>query len=117
MDNDKENIRQADIDKQGPVTPNWMPWNGLLIKSSSIFREMTFSKSEFLASTPVLDTRYKYPRNQNNNPFYLFNSQLDYTLAHYFAYLEISKHNVHKFLTNSFMKPITKNLSYCNVDE
>ena len=78
---------------------------------------MTFSESEFLAGTPVLDTKYKHPRSQNNNPFYSFNGQLDYALAYYFANLEITKRNVDKFLTNLLMKPITKNLSYCNADE
>ena len=47
-----------------------------------------FSESKFPAGTPILDTRYEHPRSQNNNLFYLFNSQLDYVLAHYFADLE-----------------------------
>ena len=115
--NDKEDIRRADIDKQRPATPNWTPQNGLLSELSSTFREVTFSKSEFLASTPVSDTRYKHPESQNNNPFYFFNYQLDYVLAHYFAESETTKRNVDRFLTNPLMKPITKKLSYCNVDK
>ena len=78
---------------------------------------MIFSKSEFLAGIPVWDIRYKHSKTQNNNPFYSFNSKPDYTLAHYFADLETTKRNVHKFLTNPLMKLITKNLSYCNTDE
>ena len=37
-------------------------------------------------------------------------------LAHYFADSEITKRNDDKFLTNLLMKPITKNLSYCNAN-
>ena len=55
---------------------------------------MIFNKSEFPADTPVLDTRYEHPRSQNNNLFYPFNGQLDYTLAHYFADSETIKCNV-----------------------
>ena len=89
----------------------------MLSESFSTFREVTFSESEFLADTPVLDTRYEHLESQNNNPFYLFNGQLDYVLAHYFADLETTKRNIDKFFTNLLMKPITKNLSYCNTDE
>ena len=117
MNNDEKDIRPADMDKQRPATPNWTPRNGLLSKSSSTFREMTFSESKFLAGIPVLDTRYKHPESQNNNPFYLFNGQLDYALAHYFADSKTTKSNVDKFFTNPLMKPITKNLLYCNADE
>lgn len=42
------------------------------------------SKYEFPIDTLVLDTRYEYPRSQNNNLFYPFNDQLNYALAHYF---------------------------------
>ena len=117
IDNDEQDMRQADIDKQRPTTPNWTPWNGLLNESSLTFREMMFSKSEFLAGIPVLDTRYEHSGSQNNNPFYPFNGQLDYALAYYFADSETTKRNIDKFFTNLLMKPITKNLLYCNVDK
>ena len=59
-----------------------------------------FTKSKFPSGTPILDTRYEHLENQNNNPFYSFNSQLNYVLAHYFANSETTKRNIHKFLTN-----------------
>ena len=117
MNNDEKDIRPADIDKKMLATPNWTSQNSLLSKLSSTFREITFNKSEFSAGTLVLDTRYKHPRSQNNNLFYLFNGQLDYALAYYFVDLEITKHNIDKFFTNPLIKPITKDLLYCNVDE
>lgn len=117
IDNDKENIRPADIDEQRPAISNWTIQNGLLSKSSSTFREVMFDKSKFLASTPVSNTRYEHPGSQNNNPFYLFNNQLDYALAHYFAKSETTKRNMDKFLSNPLIKLIIKNLLYCNIDE
>ena len=60
IDNNKEDIRPIDIDKQKPATPDRTPQNGLLSKSSSIFKEVMFSKSEFSTGTLVLDTRYKH---------------------------------------------------------
>ena len=82
-----------------------------------IFQEVTFSKSKFPASIPVLDIRYKHPESQNNNLFYLFNDQIDYVLTHYFEYSKTIKRNVDKFFTNSLIKPITKNLLYHNTDK
>ena len=117
MDNYKEDIRPADIDKKRPASPYWMSQNGLLSELSSNLRDVMFSESKFPVSTPVLDTRYKHPGSQNNNLFYPFNGQLDYALAHYFLDLETTKPNIDKFITNSLMKPITKNLLYCNADE
>ena len=117
IDNNEENIRPADLDKQRPATPKWRPRDGLLSKLFSTFRKMAFSESEFPAGTPVSDTQYKHPKSQNNNLFYAFNDQLDYTLAYYFSESETTKRNVDKFLTNLLMKPITKKLSYCNADE
>ena len=117
IDNDKEDIKPADINEQKPATPNWTPQNRLLNESSLIFRKVTFSESEFPAGTLVLDIRYEYPESQNNNPFYLFNGQLDYALAHYFANSETTKCNVDKFFTNLLMKPISKKFSYCNANE
>ena len=78
---------------------------------------MTFSESEFSAGRPVSDTRYKHPESQKNNPFYPFNDQVDFALAHYFADSETTKHNINKFLTNPLMKPLTKNLLYRNLDK
>ena len=115
--NNEEDIRSADIEKQRPVTPYETPQNGLLSELSSTFREVTFSKSKFPAGTSVFDIQYKHPESQNNNLFYPFNDQLDYTLVHYFAESETTTRNVKRFLTNSLMKLITKKLSYCNTDE
>lgn len=93
-----------------------MPQNRLLSKLSSTFREITFSESEFLIGILVSNTWYKHSKTQNKNRFHPFNNKLDYTLAHYFVELEITKRNIDKFLSNLLMKPITKNLSYCNID-
>ena len=76
-----------------------------------------FSKSKFLFGIPVLDNKYKYPENQNNNLFYLFNDQLDYILTHYFANLKTIKYNIDNFLTNLLIKAIIKNLLYYNTDK
>lgn len=78
---------------------------------------MTFGKFKFLASTLILNTRYKYPKNQINNLFYLFNDQFDYALAYYFVELETTKGNVNRFFFNSLMKFITKKLLYYNVNK
>ena len=117
INNNEKSIKPADLNKQRPATPNWRPQNGLLSESSSTFKEVTFSESEFPAGTPVSDTQYEHPGSQNNNPFYPFNDQLDYALAHYFAESETTKRNVDRFLTNPLMKPITEKLSYRNADE
>lgn len=78
---------------------------------------MTYSKSEFLANTLILNTRYEYLGSQNNNVFYLFRHQLNYALAHYYVKSEIIKCNIDKFFSNPLIKPITKKLSYCNTNE
>lgn len=78
---------------------------------------MTFSQSKFSAGTSVLDIQYKHSISQNNNLFYLFYDQLDYTFAHYFVELEIIKRNVDRFLTNLLIKPIIKKLLYCNANK
>ena len=59
INNNKKGIRPVDIGKERLATLNWIPQNTLLSELSSIFGEVTFSESEFPASTPVLDTRYK----------------------------------------------------------
>ncbi len=117
MGNNNEDIRPVNIDQQRRTTPNWTPRHGLLSELSQNFREVTFSESEFPVGISVLDTRYEYTGSQNNNSFYPFNDQLDYALADYFAESETTKHNVDKFLFNLLIKPITKKLSYRNVDE
>ena len=38
-------------------------------------------------------------------------------LVHYFIDSETIKQNIDKFLTNLLIKPIIKNVLYCNVDE
>ena len=117
INNNKKDIRLADIDKEKPAIPNWMSQNGLLIELSLTFKEVTFNEYKFPAGILVLDTRFKHPGSQNNNFLYNFNDQLDYLLAHYFANSETTKCNIDKFITNLLMKPITKDLSYCNADE
>ncbi len=57
------------------------------------------------------------PGSRSNNPFHLFEDQLDYALAHYFAESETTKCNVDKFMSNLLIKPITEKLSYHNTDE
>ncbi len=74
IDNDDENSRPADIDEQRPITPNWIPQNGLLSESSRNFREVMLCESEFPVGTPVSDTRYMHPGSRSNNPFYPFNN-------------------------------------------
>ena len=117
MHSDKENIRPTCINKQRQATSHWILWNKLLSELSSTFKRVTFSKSEFLTGTPISDTRYKHFENQNNNPFYSFNGQHDYTLAHYLANLETTKCNFYKFLTNLLMKHNTQNLLYHNTNK
>lgn len=58
-----------------------------------------------------------HPKSQSSNLFYPFNDKLDFVLAHYFAESEITKFNNDKFLSNLLMKPITENLSYCNIND
>lgn len=68
----------------------------MLSKSSSIFKEIIFNKSEFLTDILVLNTRYKHFKYKNNNLFYLFTDQLNYILAYYFVTLETVKYNINK---------------------
>ena len=107
INNNKEDIKLVDIDKQRQPTPNWRFQNKLLNESSFTFREATFSESQFPTGTPVLDTQYEHLRSQNNNPFYPFNNQLDYTFGYYFAELETTKYNIDRFFTKLLMNLIT----------
>lgn len=56
--------------------------------------KITFIKSEIPICISVLDIRYGHLRNQNNNPLYLFNDQLNYVLTYYFAKSETIKCNI-----------------------
>ena len=94
-----------------------IPQNGLLSELSWNIRAVIFSKSKFLVSTPVSDTRYKYPRSQKYNPFYPFNNQFDCILINYFAESKTTKRYIDKFLSHLLMKPIIKNLSYYNANK
>lgn len=78
---------------------------------------MTFSKSQFSAGTQILDTRYGYPKNWNNNLFFLFIDQLNYAWSYYFVELETIKSKIDKFFSNLFMKSITKKLIYFYIDK
>lgn len=78
---------------------------------------MTFSKSQFSASTQILDTRYRYPKNWNNNLFFLFIDQLNYVWSYYFVELETIKSKIDTFFSNLFMKSITKKLIYLYIDK
>lgn len=72
---------------------------------------------KFSAGTPVSDIKYNYMGFKNQDSFYLFSNQFDYALAHYFAELETTKSNINKFLSYPLIIPLTKKLSYKNVDE
>lgn len=87
INNNNKDISPGDINKQGLETSNLILQNGLLSESFPMFREVIFSEFEFPISISVLKTRYKHLRSQNNNMFYLFSNQLDYTLVYYFAEL------------------------------
>lgn len=76
-----------------------------------------FSEFEFLINIPVLNTRYKHFRSQNNNLFHLFNNKLNYELANYFAEKKMTKYKLDKILSNLLIKRITKKLLYCNINE
>lgn len=74
LDNKKENLEPANINKQkGAILSGSTPQNKLLNKLSLIFKKITFDKSKFLADIPVLETRYKHPKSQKKNLYYLFN--------------------------------------------
>lgn len=100
LDNKEEDIKLMDINKQRLAVSDLMPQNGLLIELCPTFKKVTFSKSEFLAIMLILDTKYKYPENQNNNLLYLFIDQLNYILIYYFAKSKTIKCNINKFLSN-----------------
>lgn len=76
--NDDKDIGLADIDQQRPTTLNWTPQIKLLNKLSQNFKEIMFSEFKFLVNIPASNTRYPQSKNQNNNPFQLFNNKLHY---------------------------------------
>ena len=90
-----------------------------LLASESLFalREEWFSIHEFSADILISDKKYKYLRSKYKNSFYLFNDQLDYGIAHYFADSETTKGNMNKFLTDPLIALLTKKLSYKNADK
>ena len=93
-----------------------IPWDGLLAsKFSSLLRKEWFTGNKFLAGTPASDIKYNYPGLKYQNSYYLFNDQLDYALAHYFAELETTKGNINKFLSDPLMTSLTKKLFYKNL--
>ena len=95
-----------------------IPWDELLpSKSLSLLREEWFTRNKISTSIPVSDIKYNHLRLKYQNSFYLFNDQLEYTLAHYFAKSEMIKGNVNKFLSDLLITPLTKKLFYKNADK
>ena len=93
------------------------PQDGLFTSElSSSSRDIKFSEQEFPAIKAISNIKYHHLSFQNNNFFYLFNNQLDFTLVNYFAQSETIKGNIDKYLSDSFMFPLTKKLSYQNTD-
>ena len=94
------------------------PRDGLLTSEFlSLLRKKWFTGKEFPAGILVSDIKYNYLGLKHQNSFYLFNDQLDYTLAHYFAESKTTKGNLSKFLFDLLMTSLTKKLSYKNTDE
>ena len=83
----------------------------------SSLKEEWFTGKEFPASIPVSDIKYNHQGLKHQKSFYLFNNQLDYALAHYFAESKTTKATINKFLSDPLMTPLTKKLSYKNADE
>lgn len=77
-------------------------------------RKIRFSKNKFFASILEFNNKYNCPKSQNNNLFYLFNNQLDYVLAHYFAKFKTIKGNVNKILFDLLIVLLMQKLFYQN---
>lgn len=77
-----------------------------------ILKEVRFSEQEFPTSKLILNIKYHYLGFWNNNLFYLFNDQLDYTLANHFAKFKVMKDNVNRFLSNLLMFLLIEKLFY-----
>ena len=100
-------------DDENYVRAGHTPEDGLLKSElSSFIREVRFSEQKFPTNIPVSNIKYDHLKSQNNNLFYPFHNQLDYTLAHYFAEFKAMKSNINKFLFDPLMAPFTKKLSY-----
>ena len=84
---------------------------------SSSLIEIRFTQQKFSTDKPVSDIKYHHPGSQNDNPFHLFNNQLNYALATYFVEFETSKGNIDRFLSNQLMALLTKKLSYRNANK
>ena len=67
---------------------------------SSSLKEVRFSEQEFPTCKPISNIIYNHLESEIDNLFYLFNNQLDYIQAHYFAKLEIMIGNIDKFLSD-----------------
>lgn len=95
-----------------------IPQNSLFASElSSFLKEISYSEQEFSANKPISNIKYHYPDFQNNNPFYLFNNQLDYVLNTYFIESKTIKGKIDQLLSNSLIILLTKNLSYQNVNK
>lgn len=93
-------------------------WKGLLVSEFlSTLKKKQFSIHKFLSGILISNMKFRHPRLNHKNSFYLFNDQFDYALANYFAKSEITKDNINKFSTNLLIIPLTKKLSYKNTDE
>ncbi len=102
-----------------PKTPTKDTPQKRLFASESllVLRKAWFSRHKFPTGIPILNKKYKHLGSKYKNSFYPFNDQLDYGLAHYFEELETIKGSVNKFLTDPLITPLTKKLSYKNVDK
>lgn len=109
INNSNKNSKLTDGDQQRLTLLNFILWNKPLYDLSQNFRHVIFSKSKFLVSILVLNTRYEYFRREISNLIYLFNNQFDFVLAENFTECEIFKHNIDKFLSNLLIKFILKN--------
>lgn len=95
------------------IPPGLTSQDKLFVSELSLsLREVRFGGQEFSIGKLVSNIKYYHLRYQNNNLFHLFNDQLDYVLAKYFVDFETTKGNVDKFLSNTLMAPLIKNLSY-----
>lgn len=80
-------------------------------------REKWFGSYKCPTGISILDKKYKHAGSVYKISFYLFNDQLNYSLAHYFAESKITKGNINKLFTDPLMIPFIKKLSYKNANE
>lgn len=83
----------------------------------SFLREISFIDQEFFVDKPISDIKYYYLNSLNNNFFNLFNNQLNYVLANYFAKSETRKDNINRFLSDLLMVLLIKKLFYQNANK